>query len=154
MSRAEVSSRALARAAEENPREFFASMVREGFHSTKKADWVTSGVPMAFFNPVMRTEFPEAANRDIRKMTAKFDLTTSPMSWWVSPFTRPNDLADQLLANGFKFEEAIPAMSLALEWMKKPIYPDGLAVKETRWSERTAEVVPCGSLMDSRFPQM
>jgi len=132
MSGGKVSSRVLTRAAEENPREFFVSMFREGFQSTKKADWVISGVPMAFFNPVMRTEFPEVAAPDIKIMVAKFDPATSPISWWVTPFTRPKSLADQLLANGFKFEETIPAMSLPLERLKAPTYPLGLAVKEAR----------------------
>jgi ribosomal protein S18 acetylase RimI-like enzyme len=132
MPRKQVSYRMLSLAAEENPREFFAAMVREGFRSTKKVDWVISGVPEAFFNPVIRTDFPEAAARDIRRMVARFDSAESPMSWWVSPSTRPGNLADQLLANGFKFEESVPAMSLPLERLKPTVHPDGLVIKRVR----------------------
>jgi len=146
MPREQISAGVMARAAEENPREFFAAMMNEGYRHTKKADWVITGVPEAFFNPVMRTDFPEAAGRDIRRMVTRFQSSESPMSWWVVPSTRPKDLADQLLANGFKFDQSVPVMSVKLQQLKQPDYPNGLVTRQvhdrkelTRWSKVMAE---------------
>lgn len=107
-------------------------MMREGFHSTRKADWVISGVPIAFFNSVTRTAFPEAPTHDIERMVAKFESVGSPMAWWVTPSTRPKDLGARLLALGFTADEPLPAMSLRLASLVKPAYPRGLVVKPVR----------------------
>jgi len=127
-----MTSLVLARAVEENPREFFRTMMRKEFQSTRKADWIISGVPIAFLNSVIRTEFPKSAVRDIKRMVAKFDSVSSPMTWRVSPSTRPKNLGDQLLANGFKLEESVPAMALRLNLLRRTEYPEGLEVRPIR----------------------
>ncbi len=133
-----ASSKILMQAAEENPREFFRTMLKEEFQSTKKAEWVISGVPDPFFNPVVMSDLPKEAGQDIRRMVARFDSVGAPMSWWVSPHTRPKDLADQLLAIGFKLEESVPVMTLQFDRVEPLKYPDGLTVRQVR-SEKGLE---------------
>lgn len=129
MVRKQTSTGLMARAAEENPREFIGSMLGDGFHASKRADWVISGIPEAFFNPVLRSDFPENASRDIERMKVRYDSSASSMSWWVSPFSRPRSLGEQLLAAGFMLEETVPAMAIRLKDLKRLDCPEGLVVR-------------------------
>jgi ribosomal protein S18 acetylase RimI-like enzyme len=129
MAHGQVSSRSLMQAAEECPREFFRTMLDSGFHTTRKADWIISGVPEAFFNPVLRTEFSRAAARDIERMMERYDSSGSSMSWQVTPSSRPKDLGDKLVAYGFKLEGTAPAMALSLKDLKRQEYPEGISVR-------------------------
>lgn len=104
-------------------------MMGKEFRSTKKADWVISGVPMAFFNAVVRTDFPRDASRDIERLVAKFEASGVPMGWDVGPFDSPPDLADQLVAHGFKREDSVPAMVMELRDLRSPEGPEGLTIR-------------------------
>jgi ribosomal protein S18 acetylase RimI-like enzyme len=132
--------RRLIKAAEDNPREFFRSMMKDEYRSTSRADWIISGIPMAFFNPVLRTDFPEAAGREIRRMIARFEAAHSPISWSVGPLDKPRDLGDQLLANGFRLEESVPVMVMEpVDPKRRQSRPEDLVIRPVADLDELAE---------------
>lgn len=62
-------------------------------------------------------------------MVAKFEEARVPMSWSVGPLDRPNDLAGQLLSNGFRLEESVPVMVLELRSLRTPERPHDLTIR-------------------------
>ena len=77
--------------------------------------WWVTGVEAAPFNGVLRaTLSPARADDAIAAVAATLDSRGAPWSWYVGPASLPLDLADRLLARGFRAIDTLPGMAAAL----------------------------------------
>ena len=67
---------------------------------------VRSKIPDDTFNYVLATKFSSSNIRDqVANVIKLFQDISSPFSWWVSPNDQPEELIDELLAQGLSFKE-------------------------------------------------
>lgn len=63
-----------------------------------------------------------------------------PMSWWVGPTSKPEDLGDHLENHGLVHVGVTPGMALELDYMNEDIpWPEGLRVVQVRDEETTKD---------------
>ena len=68
---------------------------------------VLSHVPIPFFSGVARTNLDESA---VEATIERLRSIGSPFRWWVTPSTRPKELASILRAHGFRHAYDAPGM--------------------------------------------
>jgi GNAT superfamily N-acetyltransferase len=70
-------------------------------HVTEELTWVFGRNRLAYFNGVFRTHLPDlAADAAIADRLRFFAQRDRRMSWWVTPSSRPHDLAQRLVQHG------------------------------------------------------
>lgn len=97
-----------------------------------------SGIPVAFFNGVCRATL-DADRADERIAFARDWLRqrSVPGTWVIGPFSRPADLGERLLAQGFAQEGETPGMGLDLLTLApvQPL-PEGVVIEQVRTPEQ------------------
>jgi GNAT superfamily N-acetyltransferase len=94
-------------------------------------------VPFPLLNSVTRTELSES-NPDAQIVATLdyFRERQAPMSWWVTPSSRPTDLAARLTAHGVALSSATPGMAADLHTLPDSLsLPPSAAVKEVENEE-------------------
>ncbi|EKD72122.1 MAG: acetyltransferase [uncultured bacterium] len=98
---------------------------------------VSSGLPDDTFNYVLETDFTwyrpceteEEIKEKIGEATRYFTDKNLPFSWWVSPYDKPNNLAEILEKVGYQNTENNIAMYLDLDaWQSQSISIPGLEI--------------------------
>jgi GNAT superfamily N-acetyltransferase len=122
---------------------------------------VITGLPIAGFNGVSRATLTEAtADARIAAVLARLRERGVPGTWWVSPFSRPADLEQRLLAHGFAGPSEAPAMSLDLGALSAELgpCPAGVTIERVRdaallraWTEASAEGFDAPPVMTERL---
>jgi ribosomal protein S18 acetylase RimI-like enzyme len=78
--------------------------------------WYVTGLPEAAFNSVMYANLApdriDAAVAELRALRAEHGV---PINWLIGPTSRPLDLADQLVARGFRHLIDLTALAARLE---------------------------------------
>jgi ribosomal protein S18 acetylase RimI-like enzyme len=93
--------------------------------------WYVTGLPEAAFNAVMYANLaPEridAAVAELRALRAEHGV---PMDWLIGPTSRPADLAEQLVARGFRHMVDLKVLVLPLDGLPgEPEQPPGLTIE-------------------------
>lgn len=113
-----------------------AQSTQEGeLRDTPELAWGISGLPVYLFNGVARTRLsaePEAAlDEHIAAPLAAFASRPLPMAWWVTPSSRPVDLARRLAAHGLRHSGDEPAMAVDLLTVPEQVSaPPSLSIEE------------------------
>ena len=120
----DVSEPSLTRAIEESLAAYQVSLAQRlpggEVYDTPEFLWVTTGVPIDFYNGVFRCHLdPLRVDAQITEIMEEFRRRRLPMSWQVGPSSQPADLRHCLLAHGFRHEEDEPGMALDLLAMKE-----------------------------------
>ncbi|HET8628898.1 MAG TPA: GNAT family N-acetyltransferase [Thermomicrobiales bacterium] len=92
-----------------------------------------SGIPHGMFNVVMGARFaPGDADERIAATLDYYRGLGLPLSWLVSPSTRPADLGARLVAHGLRhlFDDPWMALDLAALHEDQPAPPAGFAIRE------------------------
>lgn len=130
----DVSDASLTRAIEESLAAYQVSLARlpgAEVYDTPNLLWVSTGVPLDFFNGVFRsTLHPLRADAQIQQVMAELHRRRLPLYWQVGPSSQPADLPQRLLAHGFRHEEDEPGMALDMLAMNEEMPgPSGLDVR-------------------------
>jgi GNAT superfamily N-acetyltransferase len=116
---------------------------------------VATDAPFPMYNGVFRSNFSEStAAANIHSIQEQFGQRNVPMVWMLGPSSKPHNLAEHLLASGFRHYEDEPGMYLDLDIMSKdaPV-PDGFQLRVVQsddelkawvsvWAFDTQEIVP------------
>lgn len=90
-----------------------------------------SGASVPWMNGVVAARLPPGEHdRWIDEASAALQKARVPGLWWVDPWTRPANLAERLLARGFRPEEDLPWLGTELQGLdlgERPV--DGLVVR-------------------------
>jgi ribosomal protein S18 acetylase RimI-like enzyme len=89
---------------------------------------VLSHVSIPFFSGVARTNLDEG---DVEATIERLQSIGSPFRWWVTPSTRPKELASSLRAHGFRHAYDAPGMiaDLTTVPLDQP-YPHGITIRQ------------------------
>ncbi|GAC1453613.1 MAG: hypothetical protein PVSMB4_14310 [Ktedonobacterales bacterium] len=100
-------------------------------YDTPNLLWVSTGVPLDFYNGVYRSMLdPLHADTQIQQVIEEFRRRRLPMYWQVGPSSRPADLPQRLLAHGLVHEEDEPGMALDMLAMNEEFpSPPGLEIR-------------------------
>jgi GNAT superfamily N-acetyltransferase len=93
--------------------------------------WLYTGTPLSYYNCVTRTAISTSdPDATIRALLAFFQTRRQPMSWWVTPSTRPPDLAKRLQAHGLWLEWQDVGMAVDLHRLNESLStPAGLTIE-------------------------
>ena len=88
-------------------------------------------LPFSLFNSVMDARLvPEQTDAAIQSIISDARARNVPILWWISPSTRPADLAKRLENNGFTFDETSPGMAVDLEKLNQTTpQPTGFSIQ-------------------------
>lgn len=94
--------------------------------------WTLSGVPFFLFNNVLRTAFaPDRVEERIGAALAPFRKRGVPMTWWVGPSARPENLTKHLKAEGLEYYGSAAGMALDLDTLgNAPHHSPGLSIEQ------------------------
>ncbi|HYH91818.1 MAG TPA: GNAT family N-acetyltransferase [Candidatus Saccharimonadales bacterium] len=99
-------------------------------HDDPDLRWFHTGLADPHLNPVLTTRLPaHEADAVIDRMVADLAGRGAPFMWWVTPSSRPVDLAARLESRGFVADEPWPGMTLEIDAMKQPPPVPGLAIR-------------------------
>lgn len=124
----------LAKAIEGNVAAFLIAMGRAGGADERRdaeIEWTVGGSPIGYHNAVVRCDtVAERAGVLIDDWTAELQRRKLPGSWHVSPFTKPDGLAELLLARGAVDGGDEPAMAADLAGIPPAAHgPGGLSIE-------------------------
>jgi len=104
MSEKDFSASALVRAIEANDYQFWVFFSRSPqveLYDDPEMMWLVSGIPHPGFNGVFRTQLVSGdIEARISETLTHFKARQLPMTWWISPSTRPANLGKHLEAHG------------------------------------------------------
>lgn len=84
-------------------------------HLDPDVSWAVAPLADPFRNVVLNARFsPEAADRRIAEIVARYREAGTGFVWWVSPFDEPEDLGARLATTGLTLEGTAPAMAADL----------------------------------------
>lgn len=100
-------------------------------HEDPEVTWISTGTPVRFYNGVIRTRLaPAEADRVIESVTARFRDSTGVTAWWVMPNSRPADLAERLVAQGFVLLDHDLGMAANLGAVPRTVpVPSGITIE-------------------------
>ena len=92
--------------------------------------WWITGIPEGSFNGVHRATLrDDTADARIAEAEAHFSARRAPLGWLTGPLSRPADLAERLIARGYRHAIRIPGMAADLAALPEQIAtPPGLAI--------------------------
>lgn len=104
------------------------------FHERDGLLFFFSGRPVFFGNGVIRCQLAEEeAGGQIAALCAEARRRQVPLTWLLSPSSRPADLEQRLLAQGCRLDEEVPGMAIELGRplpSTAPAVPEDLVVEE------------------------
>lgn len=133
----DFSREALIAAIEQNYIDFtcvYVRTARKQVHEDAQLTWVTTGTPLLFFNDVLRTTLTnDTADAVIDALVSSFQACQQLMTWWIMPSSRPDDLAQRLLARGLTHEWQDIGMAIDLHAINENFtVPSGLTIETVR----------------------
>jgi GNAT superfamily N-acetyltransferase len=132
----DFSSASLAVAAELNPAGWFRLLVPvipgAAVEETDEYMRYETGLPSPLFNGFMLANLqPERSARTVRDLVDHFKHRNRPMSCWIGPTSRPENLSQLLLANDMEALPDTPCMAMDLDMLENgQAKPPGLEVAE------------------------
>ncbi|MBF6589492.1 MAG: GNAT family N-acetyltransferase [Ktedonobacterales bacterium] len=131
-----LSAPALVHAIEENLAEYVLYQGRAPgaeVYQDAALTWVISGIPgSAYSNAVLRTRLaPARVDAVVAEVLARFSERGVPLGWWITPATRPTNLAERLAAHGLEALGEGPGMAADLAALTGEVSdPAGLSIEE------------------------
>jgi len=112
---------------------FFGRSPQVELHDDPEVMWLVSDIPHPGFNGVFRTQLaPGDIDARIGETLAHFKSRQLPMTWWISPSTRPANLGNHLGACGLT-HTAEPGMAVDLLALNEDVpQPSGLEIEHVR----------------------
>ena len=106
-------------------------------HEELELTWLYTGTPLSYYNGVIRTAITTSdPDATIRATLASFQTRHQLMSWWVTPSTRPSDLARRLRAQGLTLGWQDVGMAVDLHTLNEPFStPAGLTIERVEDEE-------------------
>jgi GNAT superfamily N-acetyltransferase len=106
-------------------------------HEEAELTWLYTGTPLSYYNGVVRTCITTSdPDETIAAMLTYFQTRQQPMSWWVSPSTRPGDLAQRLQAHGLALRWRDVGMAIDLHNINETLSsPAGLTIERVEDEE-------------------
>jgi GNAT superfamily N-acetyltransferase len=100
------------------------------FHDESGLFWCLSGLPWEAFNAVAHCDLAEDEIDDrIDEKQAYYRSRGRPVVWWATPYTRPSNLVERLLAHGFAHRFSAPGMVADLRALPDDLpVPDGTTI--------------------------
>ncbi|GMK41220.1 hypothetical protein PCCS19_42760 [Paenibacillus sp. CCS19] len=96
---------------------YLARLPHAEIHEDDDLLWISSGVPIYFFNGVFRSAIAAGDKRKrIDAIIQSFRAAKQSFIWQLGPTSQPSDLAQHLLAAGFEHDESEPGMALDLHY--------------------------------------
>lgn len=92
----------------------WARIIEATLHEDTESSWFISGLPFELANNVFRTNFSDDNPDGVEKLIERLMADHTPLSWFIGPSTRPADLAQRLLAHGWRLDDNAPGMALDL----------------------------------------
>jgi ribosomal protein S18 acetylase RimI-like enzyme len=106
------------------------------FHDEPGLFWCLSGLPWDAFNAVGHCALADdEIDARIVEKQEYYRARGRPVVWWATPYTRPTNLVERLLAHGFTHRLSQPGMVVDLREL-----PDELAVPEGTTIARVEDV--------------
>ncbi len=91
---------------------------------------IRTPVDLTFTNGVAFANFSGDGEDAVRKVLAPYQEHTTPLRWWVTPSSRPEDLSEALLRCGMRRVFQIPAMGATLSDINiEERKPEGFVIK-------------------------
>ena len=95
-----------------------------------------TGLPFSLFNGVFRAQLsPEAVEASIVEVIHSAARWNVPLNWYFGPTTRPADLGQHLLRQGFAHEGEMPVLAVDLARLQEPPMPANFSIKPVTDSE-------------------
>ena len=108
------------------------AMIKEpGFYE------IITGIKDPFANMAFGMNVPDAENR-VRAITGRLKEMNVPGYFWVGPCTKPDNLFDLLVQNGWKHLATPPAMVIDLADLADPKLPDGFSLRQVKTKDDLA----------------
>jgi predicted GNAT family acetyltransferase len=98
---------------------------------------ILTGINDPFANMAFGMNVPDAENR-VRAITNRLKELSVPGYFWVGPCTKPDNLFDLLIQNGWKHLATPPAMVADLANLADPKLPEGFSLRRVRTSDDLA----------------
>ena len=95
---------------------------------------VITDIPLTFCNGIATTRIADG-EAGIARVMAPFRERGRAFRWWISPSTRPEDLAERLAAVGFRHVYDATGMAADLTSLPEVARPDGLTIARIRDAE-------------------
>ncbi len=84
--------------------------------------WFASDISHPLFNGVIRARImSDRLDERVQEIVTRFKTQHKPMLWWTGPATRPDNLGNQLRANGLLHLADTPGMAVDLETLNKDL---------------------------------
>lgn len=133
----------------------YARTAGKDVHEEPEITWTYTGTHLSYFNGVLQTIL-SASNADatIAKMLDYFQSRRQLMSWWVTPSSRPKNLAQRLEAHGLKLTMQDIGMAVDLHRLNETLpVPPGVTierVRDTKTMQEWTQAFACGFELDER----
>jgi len=102
----------------------FANLPKGNVHHGNPT-WFTSGLDRAGYNGITHAEFsPESIDQQIEDSLHLFRQSSTPLTWWVGPLSRPANLGQALQAYGFHHNRDMIGMAAYLDDLAEFISPE------------------------------
>jgi GNAT superfamily N-acetyltransferase len=91
---------------------------------------IAPGRPYGFLNGVMALDLDPALVADrVAGVDREYRDQGLPLTWWITPRSRPTDIADRLAALGLAPEEDEAGMAIDLAGWSEPDLPPGVSIE-------------------------
>jgi GNAT superfamily N-acetyltransferase len=91
---------------------------------------IAYGRPYGFLNGVMALNLdPARVAERVADMDREYRDRGLPLTWWITPRSRPTDVADRLAWAGLTPEEDESGMAIELADWREPVIPTGLSIE-------------------------
>jgi GNAT superfamily N-acetyltransferase len=91
---------------------------------------IAPGRPYGFLNGVMALDLdPTLIAERVVDMDREYRDRGLPLTWWITPRSRPTDVADRLASVGLTPEEDEAGMAIDLAGWTEPAIPSGLSIE-------------------------
>ena len=101
----------------------------ERIHEPDLVRTIAPGRPYGFLNGVMALNLdPARVGERVADMDREYRDRGLPLTWWITPHSRPSDVADRLASTGLAPEEDEAGMAIELASWTEPAVPPELSI--------------------------
>lgn len=91
------------------------------FRGDDDCAWAVTGIHLGMYNSFARCRLADGAwQNEFDAFMHELRDRNLPAMWWVGPDSRPGDLQDRLVENGWKDAGQVPMMAADLDWVVGP----------------------------------
>jgi len=99
-------------------------------HDSDLVRTIAPGRPYGFLNGVMALDLdPARVGEPVADMDREYRDRDLPLTWWITPRSRPTDVADRLASAGLTPEEDEAGMVIDLATWTEPTIPSELSIE-------------------------